>query len=46
MMSDESLQKIYQQGQQLPIIVPKIDINDANKPQLVIIENQTSTEKQ
>jgi len=46
MMSDESPQKISQQGQQqLPITVPKIDVNDDNKPQLVIIEDQTSTEK-
>jgi len=43
MMSDESPQN--QQGQQLPITVPKIDVNDANKPQSVIIEDQTSTEK-
>jgi hypothetical protein len=43
MMSDESTQKIFQQGLQLPITVPKIDANDANIPQSVIIEDQTST---
>jgi hypothetical protein len=47
MMSDESPQKISQQGhQQLPITVPKIDVSDDNKPQLVIVEDQTKTEKQ
>jgi hypothetical protein len=43
MMSDESTQKIFQQGLQLPITVPKIDASDANIPQSVIIEDQTST---
>jgi hypothetical protein len=43
MMSDESTQKISQQGLQLPITVPKIDVSDANIPQSVIIEDQTST---
>lgn len=46
MMSDESPLKISQQGQQLPITVPKIDNNEDNKPQLIVIEDQTSTEKQ
>jgi hypothetical protein len=40
MMSNESPQKIFQQGQQLPISVPKIDVNDDNKPQLVITEDK------
>jgi hypothetical protein len=43
MMSDESTQKISQQRLQLPITVPKIDVSDANIPQSVIIEDQTST---
>jgi hypothetical protein len=43
MMSDESTQKISQQGLQLPITVPKIDVSDANITQSVIIEDQTST---
>ncbi|KAK2453399.1 WAT1-related protein [Trifolium repens] len=44
MLEEEAPQKISQQGQQqLPITVPKIDVNDNNKHQLVIIGDQTST---
>jgi S-ribosylhomocysteine lyase LuxS involved in autoinducer biosynthesis len=44
MLEEEAPQKISQQGQQqLPITVPKIDVIDNNKHQLVIVGDQTST---
>jgi hypothetical protein len=42
MMSDESPQELSQQGQQLPITISQ----QHQQPQSVIIEDQTSTEKQ
>ncbi|CAJ2674444.1 unnamed protein product [Trifolium pratense] len=44
MAEEEAPQKISQQEQQqLPITVPKVDVNENNKSQLVIIGDQTST---
>jgi S-ribosylhomocysteine lyase LuxS involved in autoinducer biosynthesis len=44
MLEEEAPQKISQQGQQqLPITVPKIDVIDNNKHQLVIVGDQTNT---